>query len=93
MQKVQKRHEKFRYLPFGTLRDTFSNELRKRHSDQIASIALQHGSLGEDELLKCYANVPFAKLFEATKDLEDYYQPFLKALVEAESMQQTAETS
>lgn len=93
VKRSQASHEGFQRLPFGTLRDTLPNELRKRYSDDVASIALQHGSLGEDELLKCYANVPFAKLFEATKDLEVYYQPFLKALVGAESVEQTAETS
>jgi hypothetical protein len=64
-------------LPFGSLRDLLPNVLRREFSDEVASICLQHGQIGEDELLKCYANVPFKKLFEATRQLEPRFRPFL----------------
>jgi hypothetical protein len=69
-----------RPLPFGSLRDVLPNKLRQDYSEDVASIALQHGSLGEDDLLKCYANVPFKKLFDATRELRQHFEPLLKAL-------------
>ena len=43
-------------------------------------MALQHGAVGDDELLKCYANTPFARLFVATRELEEFFRPFLDSL-------------
>ena len=82
LDKVQETEPGFRRLPFGSLRDTLPNELRKQISDDLASIALQHGSFGEDQLLECYANIPFARFFAATKAMEDYYRSLLDALVD-----------
>ncbi len=42
-------------------------------------MALQHGETGTDDLLKCYANTPYAKLFKATQQLTDFFKPFLDA--------------
>ena len=39
-------------------------------------LRLQHGKLGDDDLLKCYANLPFKKLFEATRELRTMFEPF-----------------
>lgn len=78
--KVQNGFPEFPFLPFGTLRDVLPDILRNRYSDDVASLALQHGSLGEDQLLKCYANLPFRKLFEATKELQGQFRPMLDAL-------------
>jgi hypothetical protein len=82
LDKVQKQEQnaKFPRLPFGSLRDTLPNVLRARYSDEIASMALQHGQIGDDDLLKCYANTPFAKLFQATQELTGFFKPFLDAL-------------
>ena len=80
LDKVCKKQASFPRLPFGSLRDTLPNVLRANFSDEVASIALQHGSLGEDELLKCYANVPFKKLFNATREMRKYFKPLLDAL-------------
>ena len=76
----REQHPEFPRLPFGSLRDTLPNVLRAQYSDQIASMALQHGETGDDDLLKCYANTPFANLFRATQELAGYYKPFLDAL-------------
>jgi hypothetical protein len=70
----------FPKYPFGRLRDTLPNLLRQRYSDDIASLALQHGTYADDKLLKCYANLPFAKLFEATRGLRDHFRPMLDTL-------------
>jgi hypothetical protein len=77
VERVQKKHPDFPMLPFGSLRDLLPNIIRREFSDEVASICLQHGEIGEDDLLKCYANVPFKKLFEATRQLEPMFRPFL----------------
>ena len=68
-------------LPFGSLRDLLPNTLRAEYGDDVASIALQHGTNKCDDLLDCYANTPFGKLFEATRELEERFKPFLDRLV------------
>ena len=70
----------FPRYPFGSLRDLLPDILRREFSDEVASMCLQHGEIGEDDLLKCYANVPFKKLFEATRQLEQKFRPFLDVL-------------
>jgi hypothetical protein len=70
-------------LPFGTLRDQFSNWLG---SDQnravIASVALAHGipHKGDKLLYKHYSNRPWAHLFAAQKDFRDLMQPLFDAV-------------
>ena len=83
VQQEEKKHQhpEFPRLPFGSLRDTLPNVLRARYSDEVASMALQHGQTGDDDLLKCYANTPFGKLFRATQELTAYFKPFLERLV------------
>ncbi|MEX0597540.1 MAG: hypothetical protein WD512_13695 [Candidatus Paceibacterota bacterium] len=54
--------------------------MRQKYSDDIASLALQHGYLGEDKLLKCYANLPFNRLFSATRELAHVFEPMLSKL-------------
>ena len=75
-----KEHTDFPKLPFGSLRDLLPNILRREYSDEVASLCLQHGKLGDDDLLKCYANLPYKKLFEATRQLRTMFEPFLAAL-------------
>lgn len=76
----QEEHKDFPRLPFGSLRDLLPNVLRAEYGDDVASIALQHGKNKFDDLLDCYANVPFRKLFRATKELETRFKPFLDKL-------------
>lgn len=80
LDRVEKEHAGFPRLAFGTLRDLLPNILRREYSDEVASLALQHGKLSSDDLLDCYANLPFRKLFEATKELRTMFQPFLDAI-------------
>ncbi len=79
--RIRKEHPDLPYLPFGSLRDLLPDVLRARFSDEVASMALQHGETGADTLLKCYANMPFPRLFQATRELEQHFRPFLDALV------------
>ena len=76
-----KEHADFPKLPFGSLRDLLPNILRREYSDEVASLALQHGKLSDDNLLDCYANLPFRKLFQATRELMTMFKPFLDVLV------------
>ncbi len=68
-------------LPFGTLRDQFSNWLG---SDQnravLASVALAHGipHKGDKLLFKHYSNRPWAHLFEAQKEYRQLLQPIFE---------------
>jgi hypothetical protein len=78
--RARERNPDLPYFPFGTLRDILPDIIRNRYSDDVASLALQHGSLGEDQLLKCYANLPFRKLFDATRELRTHFRPMLDAM-------------
>ena len=80
--RANKDYATFPKLPFGSLRDLLPNILRREYSDEVASLCLQHGKLGDDDLLKCYANLPFKKLFEATRELRVIFEPFLAVLRE-----------
>jgi hypothetical protein len=80
LDRVKEKHADIPRLPFGSLRDLLPDVIRREFSDEIASICLQHGEVGADDLLKCYANVPFKKLFDATKQLAERFRPFLDLL-------------
>ena len=80
VQRAKKRDKDLPELPFGSLRDVLPNILRREYSDHIASISLQHKQISSDDLLECYANVPFKKLFDATRELGEMFRPFLDSL-------------
>jgi hypothetical protein len=80
MPRVIEANRNFRSLPFGSLRDVLPNILARDYSHDVATLALQHKTFTEDELLKCYANLPFKKLFNATKELHAHFLPMLKKL-------------
>lgn len=62
----------FRRLSFGTLRDTLPNILRTRHSSEMASICLAHGSTCGDKLIDCYTNKPFGRFHELMRTAREY---------------------
>jgi hypothetical protein len=72
----------FRYLPFGSLRDLLPNLLEREYNKEVADMCLHHGDV-EHDILKCYSNVPFRKLFRATEELKPMFQPFLVELKNA----------
>lgn len=78
-------------LPFGSLGDVLPNILRAEYGDDVASMALQHGTNKCDDLLDCYANTPFRKLFDATRELEERFRPFLERLVVTENPTRTSD--
>ena len=80
LDRVQETDQNFPRLPFGSLRDLLPNLLRAEYSDEVAQLALQHGKNKTDDLLDCYANIPYRKLFEATREMEPKFKAFLDAL-------------
>jgi len=83
IKKVVKDHPDFPALPFGSLRDVLPNLLTRDYGQDVATLALQHKTFTEDDLLKCYANLPFKRLFNATKELRDHFSPMLAKLTES----------
>lgn len=81
--RARKSDPEFPYLPFGTLRDTLPEVLRRDHSDELASMVLTHGKPSKaDSLLECYANKPYGRYHRALRDLHRHYQPVFAAVVE-----------
>ncbi len=71
--RVMKSDPHFRRLAFGTLRDTLPNILRSRHSSEMASLCLAHGSTFRgDKLIDCYTNKPFGRFHEIMRVARDY---------------------
>lgn len=72
IKRVQKSDPDFRRLSFGTLRDTLPNILRTRHSSEMASICLAHGSTSGDKLIDCYTNKPFGRFHGLMRTAREY---------------------
>lgn len=72
IKRVQMSEPEFRRLSFGTLRDTLPNILRTRHSSEMASICLAHGSTCGDKLIDCYTNKPFGRFHELMRTAREY---------------------
>ena len=66
-------------LPFGTLRDQLPDWAVSRGESEASSIALSHGSPFKDDLLTCYANLPFPRLFEVQKRYREFLKPVFTA--------------
>ena len=79
LNRVQKHHPDFRRLPFGSLRDLLPNIIEREFDKETADIALQHGA-PDHQILRCYSNVPYKKVFRATVVLKPMFQPFLDEL-------------
>jgi hypothetical protein len=79
VERVQKSEPDFRVLPFGTLRDTLPCILRARHSSEMASICLCHGSTFKgDKLLDCYTNKPFGRFHNLMREARSYFTPMFE---------------
>ena len=83
IKRVWKSEPSFRFLPFGTLRDTLPDTLRQLFKDEIATLSLAHGTpFVGDSLLECYASKPFGRLHDALRELRDYFAPVFAAAPE-----------
>jgi hypothetical protein len=79
LDRVREHHPDFRRLPFGSLRDLLPNIIEREFDKETADIALQHGE-PDHQILRCYSNVPYKKVFRATAALRPMFQPFLDEL-------------
>ncbi len=83
LDRVQKSHDDFPRLPFGSLRDTLPSALRHRYSGELASLCLAHGSpCKTDVLLERYAGKPFGRFFTAVRELRAFYAPVFAAVTD-----------
>jgi integrase len=71
---------KVRILPFGTLRDQFPDWATAHGESEASSIALAHGCPFNDNLLECYANRPFPRLFAVQKRYHEFLRPLFDAV-------------
>jgi hypothetical protein len=83
IERTRKSDANFRRLPFGTLRDTLPNILRTRHSSEMASLCLAHGSTFRgDKLIDCYTNKPFGRFHDLMRTAREYVAPVFEAAPE-----------
>lgn len=66
-------------LPFGALRDQLPDWAVHEGDSESSSIALAHGKPFKDDLLGCYANLPFPRLFEVQKRYREFLMPVFEA--------------
>jgi len=81
--RVNASEEKVPELPFGTLRDQFSDWATYEGYSEEASIGLAHGKPFKDNLQECYANRPFPRLFELQKQYREFLKPVLEVAHDA----------
>ena len=76
-----KDNEDFPVLSFGKLRKTGGNMIRRAVGGEIYGVYICHGTpVKTDDLAELYSNRPFAKLFEALRNIEDELQPLWDAV-------------
>src|SRR5205807_1362583 len=79
--RVHKSDKDFPTLPFGTLRDTVPDLLRRDYDGELAALCLCHGSpCKADTLLDCYANKPFGRLHTAMRQIRARFLPVFAAI-------------
>ncbi len=85
---AQPEHEKFRRLPFSTLRKAAGDMLRELSDGEVAGVYLCHGKpVKTDSLADIYTNRPFGKVFKALRKLREHLQPvFAEQLQESDAV-------
>lgn len=74
--RVRSDYPEFPKLSFGKLRKTAGNMIRQIADGEIAGVFLCHGRpVKNDDLIDLYTNRPFAKVFDAIKQLEEKLKP------------------
>lgn len=79
IRRVRKDRPEFPSYSFNKLRKTSATMILEIADAEIASMILAHKTIGEDELLHHYALLPWEKLFEAQRRLEERLAPVLEA--------------
>lgn len=68
LDRVRKSRPDFPMYPFGSMRDTLPDVIRRDYSGELASMCLAHGNpCTADNLLEVYSNKPFGRLHEAVR--------------------------
>jgi hypothetical protein len=82
LRRVQKNNPNLaiQLLPFGTLRDQFPDWATAQGESEASSIALAHGCPFHDNLLECYANRPFPRMFAVQKRYYEFLRPVFDAV-------------
>jgi hypothetical protein len=81
--RIQNDYPSFPSLSFGKLRKTAANLVRQVADGEVAGIFLCHGSpVKSDDLIGLYTDIPFPKVFNAQRRLEEVLQPVFEAAPE-----------
>ncbi|SIN88664.1 hypothetical protein SAMN05444166_1446 [Singulisphaera sp. GP187] len=79
IRRVQQDHPAFPSYSFNKLRKTSATRILEIADAETASMILAHKTISEDELLHHYALLPWEKLFNAQRKLEEQLAPILEA--------------
>jgi hypothetical protein len=80
LDRVEKTDKQFPRLPFGSLRDVLPDMLRRDYSDTLASMVISHGNpCTADNLLACYANLPWGRYHAALREVQPQFQVMFDA--------------
>lgn len=86
LKRVIKKHpalsdgKSIRLLPFGTLRDQLPDWAVGNGESESGSIALAHGCPFKDDLLTCYSNRPFPRMFDVQRRYREFLEPVFDAV-------------
>lgn len=81
LRRVRKDHPKFRRLSYGKIRKTAGNLVKRFSDGEVAGVFLRHGKVVKsDDLIDLYTNRPFAKVFQALREVEKYLEPMFAAI-------------
>lgn len=76
--RVQKDHPDFPDYSLGKLRKTAATRILMLAGAAEASLVLAHRTISEDELLECYVQIPWEKLYDAQERFGEEVAPHLK---------------
>jgi hypothetical protein len=76
--RIQRDHADFPSYSLGKLRKTAATRILQLADAESASLILAHGTLSDDELLKCYVQIPWERLYEAQEKFGEAMAPLLR---------------
>lgn len=77
IERIQHDHKDFPSYSFGKLRKTAATRILKLAGAESASMILAHKTISEDELLQCYVQLPWERLFKAQEEFGEAIAPLL----------------
>jgi len=78
MKRVRKDHPDVPAYSFNKLRKTAATNILNLCSAESASMLLAHKTISDDELLECYVQMPWNKLYEAQRKWGEKILPYIK---------------